>query len=122
MSAVESRPVSVSPLRRVLEVFERAGSPIALGQVARELDLPDERLEGMIEHWIRKGRIRESAQPDCGSCGVRGRCPFVMTMPRSLELATDADGRALPVRPVVPGSPAITGAGCGCGAGSCGRA
>jgi hypothetical protein len=81
-----------STLRQVLTVFETADSPLSLSQIARDLDITPDRLEGMIQHWVRKGRIRHSRSlTECGSCGLQGGCPFVMPMPRSYELVTAND-------------------------------
>lgn len=78
-----------STLRQVLSIFENAHQPLSLTQIAHELDMPPERLDMMIEHWVRKGKIRESnAGTTCGSCGHQGACPFVMEMPRTYELTT----------------------------------
>ncbi len=80
-----------STLRQVLTVFETAGTSLSLPQIARELDVSQERLEGMLQHWVRKGKIRENISPtECGTCGHKGAaCPFVMDMPRSYELVVD---------------------------------
>jgi hypothetical protein len=76
-----------SKLRQVLTVFETADSPLSLPQIARELDVTPERLEGMIQHWVRRGKIRQSGSlTDCGTCGQQGGCPFVMALPRSFEI------------------------------------
>lgn len=78
-----------STLRQVLTIFETAHAPLSLPQIARELEVSRERLEGMIQHWVRKGKIREShSQSECGGCGHKGACPFVLDLPRSYELAT----------------------------------
>jgi hypothetical protein len=78
-----------SKLRQVLTIFETADSPLSLPQIARNLDVTPEHLEGMIQHWVRKGKIRPSgALTDCGTCGQQGGCPFVMALPRSYELVT----------------------------------
>jgi hypothetical protein len=49
-----------SKLRQVLTIFETADSPLSLPQIARNLDVTPEHLEGMIQHWVRKGKIRPS--------------------------------------------------------------
>jgi hypothetical protein len=78
-----------STLRQVLTMFETAVAPLSLQQMAHELGVSLEQLEGMIQHWVRKGKIRESGSvTECGTCGHKGACPFVMEMPRSYELAT----------------------------------
>ncbi|MBP8973830.1 MAG: helix-turn-helix domain-containing protein [Anaerolineae bacterium] len=83
-------------LRQVLQAFEETRAPRTLSQLARELDLPPSMLEGMIDHWVRKGRLRETGSgPACTTCGHSAGCPFIAKMPRSFELATD-DGDASP--------------------------
>lgn len=100
--------MAASTLSQVLTLFEQADGPLSLANVAHQLDVSQARLEGMIRYWIRKGRIRESAAAkECGSCGIKGECPFVMEMPRSYELASPDD--AIPI--------ASIGA---CGGGGCG--
>jgi hypothetical protein len=56
-----------STLRQVLTMFETAVAPLSLPQMAHELGVSLEQLEGMIQHWVRKGKIRESGGRD----GVR---------------------------------------------------
>ncbi len=76
-------------LRQVLQAFEEARAPRTLSQLARELDLPPGMLEGMIDHWVRKGRLRETGSgPACTTCGRSAGCPFIAKMPRSFELVT----------------------------------
>ncbi len=97
-----------SKLKRVLLAFEQADGPVTLGAIARDLDVSMPQLESMIQYWVRKGAIRESAGgKDCGTCGVKGECPFVMQMPRSYELSTSAE--------IIP----LTAVGSTCGSGSC---
>lgn len=80
-----------SKLRQVLTIFETADSSLSLPQIARDLDVPVDRLEGMIQHWVRKGKIRPSGSlTECGTCGHQEGCPFVMTMPHSYELVSKA--------------------------------
>ena len=80
-----------SRLRQVLTIFETADSPLSLPKIARDLDVSPERLDAMIQHWVRKGKIRQSSTlTECGSCGSNGACPFVMEMPRTYELVTDS--------------------------------
>ena len=80
-----------STLRQVLTIFETAVTPLSMPQIARQLDVSPEQLEGMIQHWVRKGKIRENkAATECGSCGHGSSCPFVLDLPRSYELVTDA--------------------------------
>jgi hypothetical protein len=77
-------------LRQVLTAFENTHQPRTLSQLARELELPLGMLEGMIDYWVRKGKLRESsAGQGCGTCGGAQGCPFVPNLPRSYELVTD---------------------------------
>lgn len=103
-----------STLRQVLTVFEEADGPLSLSNVAHQLDVSQAHLEGMLQYWVRKGRIRETAAgKECGSCGIKGDCPFVMEMPRSYELAPA--GGVIPLTEV--GSccgGGKTSGGCGC--------
>lgn len=79
-----------SKLKQVLIAFETANGSLALPQLAQELQVSPQQLEGMIQYWVRKGKIRESSGlTDCGSCGSNGSCAFVMDMPRGYELATN---------------------------------
>jgi len=90
--------MSSTILRQVLEKFETADHALSLPQIARELNISLPRLEGMIQHWVRQGKIRESgAVADCGSCGARGACPFVLTLPRTFELVRDDESIMLPI-------------------------
>ncbi len=90
--------MAYSKLRRVLTIFETADSSLSLPQIARELQVSPAQLDGMIQHWVRKGKIRQSgALTDCGTCGQQGGCPFVMALPRSYELVTTDDAIPLNV-------------------------
>lgn len=84
--------MSSTLLRQVLQKFETADHALSLPQIARELDVSLPRLEGMIQHWVRKGKIRESGgMSECGSCGAHGSCPFVFSLPRTYELVREDD-------------------------------
>ncbi|MCS6843133.1 MAG: FeoC-like transcriptional regulator [Caldilineales bacterium] len=79
-----------STLRQVLTIFETATAPLSLSQVARELGISVERLESMVQYWVRKGKLKESVvSTECGSCGQKGSCAFVVEMPHTYELADD---------------------------------
>lgn len=74
-------------LRQILTVFEESREPISVSKLASQLDRPPELLEGMLDYWVRKGRLRvSSGHESCGSCAKDGDCAFVMDMPRSYEL------------------------------------
>ncbi len=77
-------------LRTVLTAFEQADRPLSLTQLATDLSVPPAMLEGMIDFWVRKGRLRETSAVEnvCASCGHGNSCPLVIQMPRRYELAT----------------------------------
>lgn len=78
---------STTTLRQLLGIFETAAGPLSLPRIARELNVSPERLDMMLQHWVRKGKIRECASPtECGTCGQGASCPFVLDLPRSYEL------------------------------------
>jgi len=102
--------MTTSTLRQVLTVFEQADGALSLTHIARELGISSARLEGMLQYWVHKGKIREvvDSTSGCPSCGIKGECPFVMEMPRSYELAADDD--VIPVETIGMGC----GPGCKC--------
>jgi hypothetical protein len=78
-------------LREVLAAFENTRQPLTLNQLAHELDISPGMLEGMLDYWVHKGRLREVGGERCTTCGSAGNCPFVPRMPRSYELVTGED-------------------------------
>ncbi len=83
-------------LQQVLREFEHAREPLNLRDLAHKLGVERSALEGMIDYWIRKGRLKDdSAQTVCSSCGSGSACgsepqgcPFVGKMPRTISLVT----------------------------------
>ena len=81
-----------SKLGKVLEIFESAREPLAMQQAARSLGISEIQLEGMLEYWVRKGRLkRVDSQAGCGTCAANGDCAFVLKLPRSYEPAGNPD-------------------------------
>ena len=89
-----------SILREVLTRIENNTGPVSLTEMAAELHIDTGTLEGMLDHWVRKGKLRRTGgnATMCGTCGSAEGCPFVMRMPRSYELVTD-DESELPDPP-----------------------
>lgn len=77
-------------LRAVLTAFEQSETPLSLGQLAADLSVPPALLEGMIDFWMRKGRLQETnnTASACAACGHGSACPLVIKMPRRFELVT----------------------------------
>ena len=86
-------------LQRVLREIEASQGTVSLNDLAHKLGIERSALAGMIEFWIRKGRLKvddwEELEAICGMCsgaacggsypGPQG-CPFVMKMPRTFSL------------------------------------
>ena len=65
-------------LRQVLTYFENTPNPPPLPFIARELNLPPERLAGMVRYWVNRGRIVDNSyQVTCTSCDCKGACPLI---------------------------------------------
>ena len=75
-------------LRDVLNAFEQNG-PASLAQMSRDLEIEASALEGMIQFWVRKGKLREVCDLGCASCGAQSSCPACVLVPRRYELVTD---------------------------------
>jgi len=99
-----------SRLREVLNRFGKQSAPVSLNQMAREMQLEPGMLGGMIDYWVRKGKLREvnSGGETCNTCGIKSACPFIIALPRYYELTQDGDNDAETDAPP-----------CACG-GSCG--
>jgi hypothetical protein len=83
-------------LRDVLRVFETTQGPLSINEMARDLDITPGMLDGMIDYWVRKGKIRAcGTESACHSCSHGKSCSYSPTMPRSYELVVDE----LPVMP-----------------------
>jgi hypothetical protein len=80
-----------SQLREVLNHFSARSIPLSLSQLASEMQIEPGVLDGMIDYWVRKGRLREvnGTGQSCHSCGIQGACPFIISLPRYYELVTD---------------------------------
>lgn len=87
-------------LQLILQEIESAGGTVNLADLSRKLDVDPGALAGMLEFWVRKGRLRSSSQGGkfcstsaaCGgSCGGAQGCPFVIQMPHTFSLVTKCD-------------------------------
>jgi hypothetical protein len=84
-------------LYQVLEEIEQAHGPVLINDLGRKLGIDPGALMGMIEFWVRKGRLRDDdtalaeglacASNGCGShcSGVSG-CAFTVKMPKTYSL------------------------------------
>lgn len=79
----------MSPLYSVLQAIQQTSEPISVNDLARTLEIEPAALEGMIDFWVRKGRIKVhdglACASSCDSCGVDG-CPLILHLPRRFEV------------------------------------
>jgi hypothetical protein len=85
-------------LHQILQEIEAAQGSINLNDLSQKLSIERGALEGMIQYWVRKGRLKDDTQENdvisgvcrtgaCGrSCPGPQGCPFVMKMPRTFSL------------------------------------
>ncbi len=103
-----------SQLQQVLNRFSDQSAPLSLRALAHEMQLEPGVLHGMLEYWVRKGKLREvgSGGESCTTCGIKGACPFVVHLPRYYERVTEDSPAG--------GTCAIAAPSCACGSNSCG--
>ncbi len=82
-----------SHLQQILSHFQGSSQALSLTELARELDLETGTVQGMIDYWVRKGKLREvgTRSTSCHVCNVQGACPFIITLPRYYELVGESN-------------------------------
>jgi len=89
-------------LKQVLQEVEAAQGPLDLNELSRRLNVERSTLDGMIQFWVRKGRLVDDlvesdsvcATGGCSGCSGPQGCPYTMTMPRTFSLKLEEfDGR-----------------------------
>lgn len=85
-------------LTQVLLEIESAQNSLNLNELSHKLDIDRSALDGMIQFWVRKGRLRDDdaelaavmnacSPPSCGSsCTGKAVCPFVAKMPKTYSI------------------------------------
>jgi len=85
-------------LWQILHEVEAAQGPLDLNELSRRLDIERSALDGMIQFWVRKGRLVDDAvvagqaTTVCAShacsrgCPGPQQCSFVLKMPRTITL------------------------------------
>lgn len=83
-------------LNQVLQEITSASEPLSLTMLGARLGVERGALEGMLEYWARKGRLKENGfhsesshrAGSCGpTCGGAQACSFAAKMPRSYSIA-----------------------------------
>jgi hypothetical protein len=78
-------------LKLVLNSIESSKGPVHVAELSQRLGIEKSALEGMIEYWVRKGRLYDSDAEICApnpghcssSCTGATNCAFVAKMPKS---------------------------------------
>jgi hypothetical protein len=55
-------------LTRILQVLRETGEPIALADLAAQLEVEVSALEGMLEQLVRQGKLRKSEEMTMAEC------------------------------------------------------
>ncbi len=88
-------------LHAILHELQTASGPMTLRQLSRRLGVQESALEGMIQFWVRKGRLavdegaggvtemRVCSGIVCGlrSCPGPGACPLTLKTPARFRLS-----------------------------------
>jgi hypothetical protein len=94
-------------LNQVLQEIESTQGTLTLNDLSRKLGIERGVLDGMIQFWVRKGRLLDedavdsAASLECsgGSCGAScvglAECAFVAKMPKTYSLPKDKSDVAL---------------------------
>ncbi|MCZ2114450.1 MAG: FeoC-like transcriptional regulator [Anaerolineae bacterium] len=90
-------------LRDVLRAVESTQGSITLVELSRRLNIDPGVLEGMLQHWERKGRLvlnsgtatacnlNCATECACSAVAAGACCPFVVRLPRSYSAANRSD-------------------------------
>jgi len=85
-------------LNQVLKEIQNSKNGLNLNELSHKLNTDRSALNGMIQFWVRKGRLVDDDTEEVASCSsdVHGSCgsscpgadscPFVMEMPKSYSL------------------------------------
>ena len=91
----------MATLYSVINTIREANRPMSMEQLAYELKIDRTALEGMIDFWLKKGRLREVGPTagticevtGCSTCSVSGpmSCPMVVHDPKRYEIVIQPD-------------------------------
>ena len=85
-------------LHQVLQEIEAAQGAINLNELSQKLSVEPSALAGMIQYWVRKGRLKDDLQESnissggcssgaCGgTCPGPQGCPFIIKLPQTYTL------------------------------------
>lgn len=77
-------------LREVLTALEEAEGPLRVSDLAARLNASPDAVAGMIDFWVRKGRLRVAGcLVDCGTCPADDCLLKTLRLPARYELTRD---------------------------------
>lgn len=94
-------------LREVLQAVESAAGPVTLNDLSRQLNLDPRVLDGMLEHWSRRGKLivdggaamacagglMGPGRCTCGSSAAIDGCPFMARLPKSYTVSFPTESK-----------------------------
>jgi len=85
-------------LNQVLQEIANAKEPLSLTLLSGRLNIERSALDGMLAHWVRKGKLRDDDAEEASACNTGGvgscgstctgadTCSFVAKMPKSYSM------------------------------------
>lgn len=96
-------------LKHYLQVHRQA----TLGDLAIHFDVPADAMRGMLDTWLRKGRVRElDARATCNTSCATACDDTAMTIYEWVERSSDSAASFTPLMVVQPGEPVGSGSCC----------
>ena len=90
----------MSKLSNLLTKIEESSGAFSIQVLARELDLTPERVESMLEYWVRKGRLLAvSSTPDCAGCASGSSCSFLIDFPITYQVTPEETLQKVEIKP-----------------------
>jgi len=85
-------------LNQVLHEIENSQGPITIRELSRKLAIDPNVLEGMIQFWVRKGRITSDEDLSSGenalcskSCSGTSDCVYITKMPKTFSVPSKSN-------------------------------
>jgi len=90
--------MTTSKLGRLITIIEETKGALSFQELAEELDATPERVQGMLDFWIKKGKIKTvTSSIECGTCSTQDDCPFILKMPGVYELINNGHGNLIEI-------------------------
>lgn len=88
----------IGMLNQVLQEIANAKEPLSLTALSNKLAIEPSALDGMLAHWVRKGKLRDDDAEETSACHTDGagscgstctspaHCPFVAKIPKTYSI------------------------------------